>query len=52
MHQVEVPWVAVVNGVSLLSGNLHAQEADHEDNIIVVTKFRSDSIMSSFPLLA
>ena len=52
MHQVEVHWIAVVNDVSLLSGNLHAQETDHEGNIIVVTRFRSDSIMSSFPLLA
>jgi len=52
MHQVEVHWIAVVNDVPLLSGNPHAQETDHEGNIIVVTRFRSDSIMSSFPLLA
>ena len=51
MHQVEAHWIAVVNGVLFLLGNLHIQETDHEDSIIVVTRPRSD-IMSSFPLLA
>lgn len=52
MHQVEVHWIAVVNGVLFLLGDLHIQETDYEDSIIVVTRFRSDNIMSSFPLLA